>query len=51
MTKIEKLVLRRATEILESGWYEDQGEIQEEYGLSDEEMEEFNNIPYKVVLV
>jgi hypothetical protein len=35
---------------LEAWWYEDQGEYQDEEGLTDEEMEELNSVPFKVVL-
>ncbi len=48
LTKIEKLALRRAREIIEAWWYEDQGEIQDVYELTDDEMEQMNNVPIDI---
>ena len=48
--QIESLALKRATEILESWWYEMPWEWAEENEITDEEMEKVLAVPFDVFI-
>jgi hypothetical protein len=43
--QLEAMAVARANQILESWWYEDVGEYQDEEGLTDQELEQILAIP------
>jgi hypothetical protein len=48
--KLERLALHHANEILQAWWYECKGEVQDDYGLTDEEMKQMLAIKVQVII-
>lgn len=50
-TRIEQLALNRMHTIIESWWHEDLGDFQEQYNLTNEEVEQVIASAHKIKLV